>query len=124
MAASSSYAQGTRVSGIETFFSSVGQTCVRNMGGGGSILLGGVNHRGRGQGQGVNTAVAVVSWSSIVLHPLHVLQRRLLHFPWILQVHICLVFGQMRVHPLYRHVNHLNFPISRKYFHDMILGHS
>lgn len=27
------------------------------------------------------------------------------------------------MHPLNRHVNHFNFPVSRKYFHDMILGH-
>lgn len=27
------------------------------------------------------------------------------------------------MHPLDRHVNHFDFPVSRKYFHDMILGH-
>ncbi|EGW09747.1 hypothetical protein I79_017720 [Cricetulus griseus] len=35
------------------------------MGGGGSILLGGLNHPGGGLGQGANTAVAVISWPSI-----------------------------------------------------------
>lgn len=38
---------------------------LRHMGGGGSILLGGLNRRGGGRGQGANTAVAVISWPSI-----------------------------------------------------------
>lgn len=35
------------------------------MGGGGSILLGGLNRLGGGLGQGASTAVAVISWPSI-----------------------------------------------------------
>lgn len=37
----------------------------RHMGGGGSILLGGLNRLGGGLGQGASTAVAVISWPSI-----------------------------------------------------------
>lgn len=37
----------------------------RHIGGGGSILLGGLNRRGGGRGQGASTAVAVISWPSI-----------------------------------------------------------
>lgn len=38
---------------------------LRHIGGGGSILLGGLNLRGGGRGQGASTAVAVISWPSI-----------------------------------------------------------
>lgn len=37
----------------------------RHIGGGGSILLGGLNRLGGGRGQGASTAVAVISWPSI-----------------------------------------------------------
>lgn len=38
---------------------------LRHIGGGGSILLGGLNRLGGGLGQGASTAVAVISWPSI-----------------------------------------------------------
>uniref|UniRef100_A0A2K5MJ71 Uncharacterized protein n=1 Tax=Cercocebus atys TaxID=9531 RepID=A0A2K5MJ71_CERAT len=38
---------------------------LRHMGGGGNILLGGLNLLGGGLGQGASTAVAVISWPSI-----------------------------------------------------------
>ena len=38
---------------------------LRHIGRGGSILLGGLNLRGGGRGQGASTAVAVISWPSI-----------------------------------------------------------
>uniref|UniRef100_A0A7M4DWX7 Uncharacterized protein n=1 Tax=Crocodylus porosus TaxID=8502 RepID=A0A7M4DWX7_CROPO len=37
----------------------------RHIGGGGSILLGGLKRLGGGLGRGANTAVAVISWPSI-----------------------------------------------------------
>uniref|UniRef100_A0A2I3TV23 Uncharacterized protein n=1 Tax=Pan troglodytes TaxID=9598 RepID=A0A2I3TV23_PANTR len=42
-----------------------GDLHLRHIGGGGNILLGGLNLLGGGLGQGASTAVAVISWPSI-----------------------------------------------------------
>ena len=57
---------------------------------------------------------------AVNLSSIHVLQR-LLSPVWSLELHISI--RQTGVHPLYRHVNHSDFPEGGEYLPDVVLGH-